>query len=167
MKEGQHTLNLVSTNEEVDFLITNRHNLKNFHYFTDDEAIYNHFCAMVVKVFGLNEDPKTASNITKKELQELNAKYNLNLRTAYLNGPSCNCGRDLNGYDFIINAIFKHGAKFMRNPKTIGNAKFIMPFKRAMDFLVCSNCGELSPLAAGTWYKDSSSIDTYGPCCSK
>ena len=166
MKNNSHGINEIKSAKEVDFLIANRKNLKNFHYCTNDESIYDHFCEKVAEVFGLKENPKGASNISKQELSLLNNKYNLTLKSAYLNGPTCNCGRTLNGYDFILNAIFRHGAKFLRDPKTEAKAKFIMPFRRAMDFLVCTDCGELLRLSAGTWYSDSSSIDSYGPCCS-
>ena len=99
---------------------------------------------MVARHLDLKEDPKNASNITEDELSYLNKKYNLNLQTAYLNGPPCECGRHLNGYDFILNAIFKHGAKFLREKKSECDAKFIMPFRRAMEFVCCSNCGALA-----------------------
>lgn len=155
----------VRSTEEVDFLFDNRDNLSDFHYFTDDERIYDYFCEKVAKAFGLEEDPKLASNISDSELRSLNAKYKLNLKTAYLNGPKCDCGRQTNGYDFIVNAIYKHGAGFLRGRKLAKNAKFIMPFRRAFDAIVCTDCGTRLPLAAGTWYSDSSDIDTYGPCC--
>lgn len=158
---------LVTSLGEIDFLFANRHNLADFHYATDDEKTYDYFCELVAREFELEVDPRTASNISKAELYSVNERYHLDLSAAYLNGPKCGCGRVLNGYDFVVNAVFAHGAGFLRERKVADGARFIMPFRRAMNALVCTDCGDMNPLAAGSWYKDSSSIDTYGPCCSK
>lgn len=155
--------NFVTTSKEVDFLFANRHNLKNFHYYTNNETVYDYFCLKVANILHLKEDPKTASNITEEELGYLNKKYSLSLQAAYLNGPTCSCGRCLNGYDFILNAIFQHGRKFLIEPVTKSGAKFIMPFRSAIKTIVCSNCGELVALSEG-YYKDVWASGSYGPC---
>ncbi|KZK95235.1 MULTISPECIES: hypothetical protein [unclassified Pseudovibrio] len=156
--------NYISSVNELEALFVNRHNLKSFHYFTNDEGIYDHFCKLVAESVESDEDLRNASNITEDELRLLNDKYNLNLTAAYMNGPECGCGRITNGYDFIVNAVYRHGSGFLRNQKSTYGAQYIMPMRRAMDYIVCTNCGDLLPLKAKTTYKDSSSIDSYGPC---
>lgn len=158
--------NIVSSTAEVDYLMSIRNNLTDFHYYTSDPDLYDYFCGLVTSRFGLEVDPRTASNLTDDELSALNKKYGLSLDAAYLNGPTCGCGRRTNGYDFVVNAVFRHGAAFLRGPRSKEARTFVLPFRRAMNAIVCTDCGELNPLAAKTWYKDSSPIDKYGPCCS-